>query len=72
MNKNRYDMQASTLTSGVSAHFVEAAAGADAADDEKNDEDHKPRYWHADSDIRIVVALGQIMKKIITLEKQLL
>lgn len=57
-----------TLTSRFPAHFVDAAAGADAADDEHNDEDHKPRYGHADSDIRTIAALGEIMEKIITLE----
>lgn len=57
------NMQVQTLTSGISAHFVDAAAGTDAADDEHNDEDHKPRYCHADSDIGTIVALGEIMKK---------
>lgn len=63
MYKNGYNLQLQTLTSGLSAHFVEAAAGADAADDEHNDEDHNPRYGHADNDRLMLIALGQIMKK---------
>lgn len=63
MNKNGYNLQSQTLTSGCSAHFVEAAAGADAADDEHNDEDHNCRYGHADNDRLMLIALGQIMKK---------
>lgn len=36
--------------SGFPAHFVETAAGTDAADDKEDDEDHDRRHRHAHSD----------------------
>lgn len=51
------------LTSGFSAHFVDAATGTNTADDEHNDEDHNSRYCRSDSDGFIIIAEEQIVEK---------
>ncbi len=55
-----YSFNTKSLTSGFSTHFIDAAAGAAAAGDEQNDEDHNPPHCYWANDNITFSAAGQI------------